>query len=187
MSDTGGRQRRPTTAAHGGDGSDEFAEYLHVDDCTTDFTQGVTDDTIKIGSSFPQSGTFAAFAEISTGYQAYFDYVNEELGGVDGRQIEFVALDDGYEPGRTATNVQRLVHEDGVFALFNVIGTANNRPSGTTSTRSACPTSTPGRDRRCGVTRRIRGRSAPSLATRSRRSCTPTTSRRTSPTRRSRC
>lgn len=105
---------------------DEAAEYLHVDDCEGDFTQGVTDDTIKIGSSFPQSGTFAAFAQISTGYQAYFDYVNEELGGIDGRQIEFVALDDGYEPGRTATNAQRLVQDEGVFALFNVIGTANN-------------------------------------------------------------
>lgn len=105
---------------------DEAAQYLHVDDCEGDFTQGVTDDTIKIGSSFPQSGTFAAFAQISTGYQAYFDYVNEELGGIDGRQIEFVALDDGYEPGRTATNAQRLVQDEGVFALFNVIGTANN-------------------------------------------------------------
>ena len=71
-------------------------------------------------------GTYAAFAEISTGYQAYFDYVNEELGGVDGHQIELVTLDDGYEPGRTATNAQRLVQEEGVFALFNVIGTSNN-------------------------------------------------------------
>ncbi len=79
-----------------------------------------------IGSSFPQSGTYAAFAQISTGYQAYFDYVNEELGGVDGRQIRLVTLDDGYEPGRTATNAQRLVQEEGVFALFNVIGTSNN-------------------------------------------------------------
>ena len=46
---------------------DEAAEYLHVEDCEGDFTQGVTDDTIKIGSSFPQSGTFAAFAQISDG------------------------------------------------------------------------------------------------------------------------
>ena len=105
---------------------DEAAQYLHVDDCEGDFTQGITDDTIKIGSSFPQSGTFAAFAQISTGYEAYFNYVNEELGGIDGRQIEFTALDDGYEPGRTATNAQRLVQDEGVFALFNVIGTANN-------------------------------------------------------------
>jgi branched-chain amino acid transport system substrate-binding protein len=105
---------------------DEAADFLHVDDCSGDPTQGVTDDTIKIGSSFPQSGTYAAFAEISTGYQAYFDYVNEELGGIDGRQIELVTLDDAYEPGRTATNAQRLVQDEGVFALFNVIGTSNN-------------------------------------------------------------
>jgi branched-chain amino acid transport system substrate-binding protein len=108
------------------DTSDEAAEYLHVDECDGDFSQGVTEDTIKIGSSFPQSGTFAAFAQISTGYQAYFDYVNEELGGIDGRQIELITLDDGYEAGRTATNAQRLVQEEGVFGLFNVIGTANN-------------------------------------------------------------
>jgi branched-chain amino acid transport system substrate-binding protein len=105
--------------------SSEAAEYLHVEDCEGDFTQGVTDDAIKIGSSFPQSGTFAAFAQISTGYEAYFNYVNEELGGIDGRQIEFTALDDGYEAGRTATNAQRLVQDEGVFALFNVVGTAN--------------------------------------------------------------
>jgi branched-chain amino acid transport system substrate-binding protein len=105
---------------------DEAADFLHVGDCSGDPTQGVTDDTIKIGSSFPQSGTYAAFAEISTGYQAYFDYVNEELGGIDGRQIELTTLDDAYEPGRTATNAQRLVQDEGVFALFNVIGTSNN-------------------------------------------------------------
>jgi branched-chain amino acid transport system substrate-binding protein len=106
--------------------TDEVAEFLHTDDCEGDFTQGVTEDTITIGSSFPQSGTYAAFAEISKGYRAYFEYVNEELGGIDGHQIELVALDDNYEPGRTATNVQRLIQEEGVFALFNVIGTANN-------------------------------------------------------------
>jgi len=122
-SDSGGDHNNDAAAANT-DTAD--AEYLHLDSCDGDFTQGVTADTIKIGSSYPQSGTFAAFAEISTGYQAYFDYVNEELGGVDGHQIEFVSLDDGYEPGRTATNAQRLVNEEGVFALFNVIGTANN-------------------------------------------------------------
>ena len=44
-------------------------------------TQGVTDDTIKIGSSFPQSGTYSAFAKISKGYQAYFKYVNAQGRG----------------------------------------------------------------------------------------------------------
>ncbi len=90
-----------------------------------DLTNGVTDDSILIGSSFPQSGTFAAFSEISKGYQAYFDMVNAE-GGIDGRQIEFTSLDDAYESGRTSTNAQRLVEEEEVFALFNVIGTPNN-------------------------------------------------------------
>lgn len=123
----GGREEESADNETASEGTDDaVAEYLHLDDCEGDFTQGVTDDSILIGSSFPQSGTFAAFAQISTGYQAYFDYVNEELGGIDGRQIELVTLDDGYEPGRTATNAQRLVQEEGVFALFNVIGTANN-------------------------------------------------------------
>ena len=90
-----------------------------------DLTNGITDDSILIGSSFPQSGTFSAFSEISKGYQAYFDMVNAE-GGIDGRQIEFTALDDAYESGRTSTNAQRLVEQEEVFALFNVIGTPNN-------------------------------------------------------------
>ncbi len=108
------------------DEDDPLAEYLHLEDCEGSFTQGVTDDSILIGSSFPQSGLYSAFSLISTGYQAYFDYVNEELGGVDGRQIELVALDDGYRSGRTASNANRLVQQEGVFALFNVIGTSNN-------------------------------------------------------------
>jgi len=105
--------------------SEELTEQLHIDECEGDLTAGVTEDTIRIGSSFPQSGPFAAFASISDGYQAYFDMVNAD-GGVAGRQIEFVALDDAYEPGRTATNVQRLISEEDVFALFNIIGTPNN-------------------------------------------------------------
>jgi branched-chain amino acid transport system substrate-binding protein len=115
----------------GGGGSDDSTpggEGASIDtsQCNPDdLTAGLTDDTIKIGSSFPQSGTFSAFAEISKGYTAYFEMINDQ-GGVDGRQIEFTALDDAYEPGRTSTNAQRLVEEEGVFALFNVIGTPNN-------------------------------------------------------------
>lgn len=102
------------------------ASTIDTSQCNPDaLTNGVTDDSILLGSSFPQSGTFSAFAEISKGYLAYFEMVNAE-GGVDGRSIEVEALDDNYEPGRTSTNAQRLVQEDEVFALFNVIGTPNN-------------------------------------------------------------
>jgi len=106
-------------------GVDEgLAEQLHLDECRGGFTDGVNADTIRIGSSFPQSGPYAAFASIADGYRAYFDMINAD-GGLDGRRIELVVLDDAYEPGRTATNVQQLIQEEEVFALFNIVGTAN--------------------------------------------------------------
>lgn len=124
----GGRDDSSSDETTGGTGG-ETAEAGLVDasDCdSSQFTTGITDTSIKIGSSFPQSGTFAAFAEISKGYRAYFDYLNAEEDGIDGRQIEFVAEDDGYDPGRTANNATQLIDQEGVFALFNVIGTPNN-------------------------------------------------------------
>jgi branched-chain amino acid transport system substrate-binding protein len=110
-------------------GGGESADTAIVDgsDCdSSTLTTGITDTSIKIGSSFPQSGTFAAFAEISKGWRAYFDYLNAEEGGIDGRMIEVVTEDDGYDPGRTANNATQLIDQEGVFALFNVIGTPNN-------------------------------------------------------------
>ncbi|MGZ4692336.1 MAG: ABC transporter substrate-binding protein [Acidimicrobiales bacterium] len=95
-------------------------------DCT-DYqpTQGISGDTITFGSSFPQSGLYAAFAQISKGYLAYFNYVNAQ-GGVQGKQINMITKDDQYDSGKTKTNVQELTQQDKVFALFNVVGTPNN-------------------------------------------------------------
>ncbi|MEL7206662.1 MAG: ABC transporter substrate-binding protein [Actinomycetota bacterium] len=113
----------------GGGGDTETAEgaLVNGEDCDPgDLSTGVSEDSIKIGSSFPQSGTFAAFAEISKGWRAYFDYINAEEDGIDGRQVEVVTEDDGYDPGRTANNANQLIDQEEVFALFNVIGTPNN-------------------------------------------------------------
>ena len=121
----GGRDDDGDGGGEGADGETEGAGVIDASDCE-DVSTGVTDESIKIGSSFPQSGTFAAFAEISKGYRAYFDYVNAEEDGVDGRQIELIAEDDAYDPGRTATNATELVEQEGVLGLFNVIGTPNN-------------------------------------------------------------
>ena len=116
-----------TAGTSGGGGGDESAFTIDTDDCTSyNPTQGVTDTAIKIGSSFPQSGLYSAFAKISVGYQAYFEYINDAEGGVGGRQIEFIAKNDEYLPDRTKANVNELVQSDGVFALFNVVGTPNN-------------------------------------------------------------
>jgi branched-chain amino acid transport system substrate-binding protein len=86
---------------------------------------GITKDSIKLGGSYPFSGPASAYRSIEQGAQAQFKSVNAE-GGIDGRKIEFVTLDDAYEPPRALQNAKRLIEEEEVFALFNTLGTANN-------------------------------------------------------------
>jgi branched-chain amino acid transport system substrate-binding protein len=86
---------------------------------------GVSAGSIKLGGSYPFSGPASAYGTIGKGAQAYFKYANDH-GGVNGRSIQFVTYDDGYEPQRALTNAKRLVEQDQVFALFNTLGTANN-------------------------------------------------------------
>jgi len=92
-------------------------------------TTGVTGNTITIGTSVAQSGTYAPFSAILDGEQAYIDYTNAN-GGVTiaGKkyQIKLVAKDDAYVASRTVTNVNSLLSDDHVFALLNVVGTKNN-------------------------------------------------------------
>ena len=86
---------------------------------------GVSDTEIKIGQSFPYSGPLSAYSAIAKTQAAYFKKINEE-GGVNGRKITFVSIDDGYSPPKTVENVRRLVEQDEVLALFNVLGTPTN-------------------------------------------------------------
>ncbi len=92
-------------------------------------TIGVTGDTITIGTSLPQSGSYSAFNAILKGEQAYFDYLNAQ-GGVEvaGKKykIKLVDKDDAYDAGEDRH--QRAVADQRRqgFALFNVVGTKNN-------------------------------------------------------------
>jgi branched-chain amino acid transport system substrate-binding protein len=86
---------------------------------------GVTDTSVKLGSTYPFSGPASAYGTIAKGINAYFRFTNDN-GGVQGRKVEFVVYDDGYEPQRALTNARKLVEQDKVFALFNPLGTANN-------------------------------------------------------------
>jgi branched-chain amino acid transport system substrate-binding protein len=86
---------------------------------------GVTETSIKIGSSYPFSGPASAYSAIPKALQGYFKKVND-AGGVNGRKIELVTYDDGYEPQRALTNARKLVDQDKVFAVVNPLGTANN-------------------------------------------------------------
>jgi branched-chain amino acid transport system substrate-binding protein len=86
---------------------------------------GITDDSIKIGGSYPFSGPASAYRSIAEGAKAHFKFVNGN-GGVDGRKIEFITLDDAYEPPKALQNARRLIQQEEVFALFNTLGTPNN-------------------------------------------------------------
>ena len=86
---------------------------------------GVTKSEIKIGGSYPFSGPASAYKTIADGAKAYFKKVNDE-GGVNGRKIKFITLDDSYEPPKAVQNARRLVEQEKVFALFNTLGTPNN-------------------------------------------------------------
>ncbi|RSM75011.1 amino acid-binding protein [Amycolatopsis sp. WAC 01375] len=86
-------------------------------------TVGVTDTTIKIGAHFPLTGVAApGYSEIPSGHQAYYDYVNAN-GGVNGRKIEFVVKDDGYNPTNTSAVTNELVLKDEIFAMVGGLGT----------------------------------------------------------------
>jgi len=123
-----GSGRNDNAGGGGGGSATTVAGGVNIDTSKcTDYqpTQGISGDTIKFGSSFPQSGLYAAYAEISKGYLAYFKYVNAG-GGVQGKKIEMVTKDDQYDSGKTKANVDELTQKDGVFGLFNVVGTPNN-------------------------------------------------------------
>jgi branched-chain amino acid transport system substrate-binding protein len=84
---------------------------------------GITPTTITIGSHQPLTGPAApGYSEIAPASNAYFQYVNAH-GGVYGRKIVYKYLDDGYDPTKTASVVRQLVLQDGVYAIFNGLGT----------------------------------------------------------------
>ena len=84
---------------------------------------GITADSIKIGATYPLTGVAApGYSEIPTGVQAYFDYVNKN-GGVNGRTIDYVFKDDGYNPTNTSSVTNDLVLKEEVFAMMGALGT----------------------------------------------------------------
>jgi branched-chain amino acid transport system substrate-binding protein len=88
-------------------------------------TPGVTATTITIGGTVPITGPAALFGSVGRGADAYFKYVNAH-GGVNGRKIKYLYLDDGYNPATTVSLTRQLVEQDHVLAIFNTVGTDNN-------------------------------------------------------------
>jgi branched-chain amino acid transport system substrate-binding protein len=86
---------------------------------------GVTANEIKIGQTMIYSGPGSSYGVIGRLDGAYFRMMNER-GGIAGRKINFISLDDGYTPPRTVEQTRRLVEQDGVAFLFNSTGTPTN-------------------------------------------------------------
>jgi branched-chain amino acid transport system substrate-binding protein len=86
-------------------------------------TPGVTDAEIKIGQTMPYSGPASAYGVIGKADTAYFKMINE-MGGINGRKITLISLDDGYSPPKTVEQTRKLVEQEGVAFIFNGLGTA---------------------------------------------------------------
>jgi ABC-type branched-subunit amino acid transport system substrate-binding protein len=87
--------------------------------------RGVTSTEIKIGQTMPYSGPVSAFGALGKGEVGYFKMINER-GGVNGRKVNLISLDDGYAPPKTVEQTRRLVESDEVALIFSSIGTAHN-------------------------------------------------------------
>jgi len=89
------------------------------------YDSGATDKEIKIGNISPYSGPASAYGAIGKSIDAYFKKINAE-GGVNGRMIKFITLDDGYNPSRTLEMARKLTEEEEVLATIGVLGTPTN-------------------------------------------------------------
>lgn len=87
--------------------------------------RGVTSTEIRIGQTMPYSGPVSAFGALGKGEAGYFRMLNER-GGINGRTIHFISLDDSYAPPKTVEQTRRLVESDEVALIFSSIGTAHN-------------------------------------------------------------
>jgi len=86
---------------------------------------GASDKEIKIGQTMPYSGPASAYGSIGKAEVAYFKMVNEQ-GGINGRQVNIISLDDSYSPPKTVEQVRKLIEQENVLFLFQTLGTPTN-------------------------------------------------------------
>ena len=89
------------------------------------YDQGASDTEIKLGHTNPYSGPLSAYGVIGKAEAAYWQAVNDK-GGINGRKVNFITYDDGYSPPKTVEMVRKLVEDDKVLAIFQLLGTPTN-------------------------------------------------------------
>jgi branched-chain amino acid transport system substrate-binding protein len=97
-------------------------------DTQSKYDPGASDTEIKIGQTAPYSGPLSSAAEISQSEAAYFTMLNEN-GGINGRKVIFISVDDAYSPPKAVEQTRRLVEQDDVLAMFNQFGTPTSTAS----------------------------------------------------------
>lgn len=87
------------------------------------YDPGASDTEIKLGQTIPHSGPGSLYGVLGRTGTAYFDRINAE-GGINGRKISFLTLDDSYSAPKCVEATRRLVEQEEVLALFGSLGTA---------------------------------------------------------------
>jgi hypothetical protein len=117
-------------AADGGEVSlDEEVEVaegtvLPLPDCPSDWDpeEGLTDTSIKLAMSLPESGPVAALGGLDDGMRAWF----AGMEPIDGRTFQLVSADAAYDPACTLSNTEEFLATEQPFAFTDMIGTPNN-------------------------------------------------------------
>ena len=90
-----------------------------------EYDTGASDTEIKIGQTMPYSGPASAYGVQGRVQLAYFKMVNEQ-GGINGRKVNLLSVDDGYSPPKTLEQARKLVEQDEVLAMIGNLGTPTN-------------------------------------------------------------
>jgi branched-chain amino acid transport system substrate-binding protein len=90
------------------------------------YDPGASDSEIKIGQTLPYSGPASTYAVVGRVMLAYFKMLNTEQGGINGRKINLISLDDAYSPPKTVEQTRSLVEGEEVFAIATSVGSPTN-------------------------------------------------------------
>jgi branched-chain amino acid transport system substrate-binding protein len=86
---------------------------------------GINDTAIKLGQTVPYSGPASAFSSYGHVFTGYFQMINE-AGGINGRKIPLMSLDNGFSPPKALEQTRKLIEEEGVLADVGTVGTPPN-------------------------------------------------------------
>jgi branched-chain amino acid transport system substrate-binding protein len=89
------------------------------------YSPGASDTEIRLGQTVPLSGPVSVAGVVGQASLAYFSALNR-AGGINGRQVKLIVLDDGYSPPKTIEATRRLVEDDAVLMMYGSVGTPTN-------------------------------------------------------------